>query len=378
MLLLNQPKDENLGQRIKNLLESEDFEYDHFNFVVAYARKSGVMNILPSLNNFKSKGGKITGIVGIDQKNTSFEALTLINAIADELFIYHNENRSHTFHPKFYLFEKENVKSHFLLGSNNLTFGGLFSNYEISIEESLDCGSPNDLVIYKKLKNIIKSYSDIANDCCVRGTTAQIEDLLTREYIGKESDLKKESLKAYSQKKGKGRIFGAEKIDFPKSIVIDEKDEVSSEVSGVKSVETGFWKVLSANDVSTSSSPGQIIIPIRFKEFFPGFPEIAKTNKASQAAVFFNVIVEISKGKRKRINLARAIHYVPGQNHPRPNEELRFTFRNREIFNLLKEGDILEFKKADVGDVGFIIKIIPKASADYDALRRGKAKFDTL
>ena len=50
-------------------------------------------------------------VVGIDQKNSSIEGISELLSICTNLYIYHNELLTQTFHPKIYIFEKENTKS---------------------------------------------------------------------------------------------------------------------------------------------------------------------------------------------------------------------------------------------------------------------------
>ncbi len=62
----------------------------------------------------------------------------MLSQLTDELFIYHDEDESHSFHPKIYIFEKMGEKAKICIGSSNLTAGGLFTNYEADIELNLD------------------------------------------------------------------------------------------------------------------------------------------------------------------------------------------------------------------------------------------------
>lgn len=62
--------------------------------------------------------------------------LTQAIEIADEPYVFH-DRESRTFHPKLYLAERSGSAS-LLVGSSNLTAGGLFSNYEASLEARFD------------------------------------------------------------------------------------------------------------------------------------------------------------------------------------------------------------------------------------------------
>ena len=112
---------------------------------------------------------------------------------------------------------------------------------------------------------------------------------------------------------------------------------------------SGFWKRLSNNDASHTSSPGQIQIPIGFLDFFPTMSdEVALTAGLGmgQSAAYFPV--NFSDGTfTKRVPQARVILYEPAPHHPRPNREIRFTFHDREVFERLSPLDILVFTRLE-------------------------------
>ena len=113
----------------------EDHAWTEFRAAVAFVKYSGTKHIAKLLNEF-SKRGMIRISVGIDAGGTSIEGLSdLLNAIEDRgrIWVFHNANYS-TFHPKIYLFRNEQ-KAEVVIGSGNLTEGGLFTNYEASIPD---------------------------------------------------------------------------------------------------------------------------------------------------------------------------------------------------------------------------------------------------
>jgi HKD family nuclease len=380
MFLINQPKSERLGDRLNEILKKDNPDFDNFTIVAAYARRRGVLSLVTSLKKFKKNGGRFNAIVGIDQKNTSVQALELLNGTAETLHVYFNENPSITFHPKFYFFDSGNNNNALLfLGSNNLTYGGLFLNYEMSIEKPLDPNIAEDKKVYNDTLKMIGSYSNSSNSCCVKVTKKVIKDLLKEKYVIDEDTIAKSYFKQYKSRKSKNKLFGAESFPIPKIEIFEEKDEIANEVTGISTYESGFWKKLSKFDVSTTSGPGQILIPKRYLLQLPPMDNFIKMqNKAKQAEVFYNIIFVDSDGKKTRINNVRTIHYFPAPTHPRPNDELRFTFRNRTIFNKLSEGDILEFKKTDSLDVWFVIRLIKSGKDENNRLVAGNKKFSSI
>ncbi len=112
-----------IGQAIAEALKSK--KYSYFKIIVAYLRYSGIGRIYNELSKFIEDGGKISAIVGIDQGNTSYQALINMKTFAkDKLFLCHHKNFNITFHPKAYLFGNKHIEKVFI-GSSNLTTGGL-------------------------------------------------------------------------------------------------------------------------------------------------------------------------------------------------------------------------------------------------------------
>lgn len=103
-------------------------------FAIAYA-KSGPLERLQS--DFASWRAKAAGrsakiILGIDQKGTSVQALTLALSIFDQVYVA-NTAGSSTFHPKMYLFQGATF-GRAIIGSHNLTVGGTETNLEAGVE----------------------------------------------------------------------------------------------------------------------------------------------------------------------------------------------------------------------------------------------------
>ena len=129
MKLLNQPLDGCLGDYLLKLINSR--KYKTLNIIVAFAKNSGVLKIKEALQNFRSQGGKVNVIVGVDMTVTSYEALFNLLSITDALNVVHVEN-SITFHSKIYHFIGKEEHT-FIIGSNNLTTGGLWTNFESTV-----------------------------------------------------------------------------------------------------------------------------------------------------------------------------------------------------------------------------------------------------
>lgn len=132
-----QPNDAfRLGDFLVESLSSPD--WTEFRAAIAFVKRSGTKHVRGALAEF-SKRATVNISVGIDSNGTSAEGLKdLISSVSGtgKLWIFHNANSS-TFHPKIYLF-KNSMNAELVIGSGNLTEGGLYTNYEANIRFKLD------------------------------------------------------------------------------------------------------------------------------------------------------------------------------------------------------------------------------------------------
>lgn len=150
--------------------------------MVAYAKLSGVYRIFPYLEKFRNNGGVIRCVVGIDQQNTTYDALGQLLKLANEIYIFHSESVSQTFLIKCYWLSGEN-NCWYAIGSNNLTAGGLFSNYELSTSASLS--GKNAHKENETLAGIYLTYTDADSVCSRKLDEAFLEALISGVYVVK-------------------------------------------------------------------------------------------------------------------------------------------------------------------------------------------------
>ncbi len=377
MTIINQPKDGRLGDSlIKNLIKEDDYTDWVFYLIAAYANKSGVTRLRQAITEFRKKGGIVTATIGVDQENTTLEGLVLLLTLTNELYIYHNESTFQTFHPKIYVFEKKNTYARCFVGSSNLTCGGLFTNYEAIEESTYDLQKKVDVEAYSKIRETISSYQNVKSKCCLKLDESLLQELIHQGYLIGEEEKNKTRL----SEGGKGRfakgndikaLFGYEKFAPPPVIIITEgQDGVkANEIPEVNPIKSGFWKRLRPSDVSLTSSPGQIIIPIKFSNLFPSWSEAEQTEVGGgQSESNFKLIYRSSKGIRSKIENVRAVKYIPAPKHPRKNVDLRFTFLSREITSSLKEGDILLFRHTDNQSIWFEVTHIKRGTKNFEGI----------
>lgn len=109
---------------------------------VAWAKRSGLGRIWDTLEDFRSAGGHVQLIIGVSEGGATKEGLELALDGADESFVFHDPRR--TFHPKVYFGSSDQERS-LLVGSSNLTAGGLSWNYEASVWLDWAKGENDDL-----------------------------------------------------------------------------------------------------------------------------------------------------------------------------------------------------------------------------------------
>ena len=133
---------------------------DTFRAAVAFIKRSGVRHIAPVLADF-ARADHVEVIAGIDHRGTSFEGLQdLLNAVSPEgrIIIFHNR-LPFTFHPKIYLFESPSAAD-LMVGSGNLTEGGLFTNYEAGLRVVLDLSDSKQAAILQSIEQVLDTWAD--------------------------------------------------------------------------------------------------------------------------------------------------------------------------------------------------------------------------
>ncbi len=224
MPILNQPFQGQLGNVLIDELNSSN--YNQITIFSAFAKNSGVLRLKASLEKFKNAGGKIIAFIGIDLDGTSYEALLNLYSLCDSLYVIHSENMSTTYHSKIYLLENDS-SAWCAIGSNNLTGGGLWTNFEsASIQEYTLPAQRDEL---DNIYSVIEKYSNPDYICSTKITSLDdINTLLDSNYISKEVSQKIATIKRRTAEKAnhkKNHLFGAEKVSIPTVITTQKTQE---------------------------------------------------------------------------------------------------------------------------------------------------------
>jgi len=213
MPIINQPFQGQLGDILKAELVSD---YNSFTIFSAFAKNSGVLRLKESFEKFRASGGTIKAFIGIDLDGTSYEALLNLFCLCDELYVIHSENFSCTYHSKIYLLENSK-KAWCAIGSNNLTEGGLWTNFESCSIQTYNI--PDESSELESIYSVIEKYRNPSYPCSAKISSIEdINTLLNANYISKEIAQKIDTVsKRISQnaKQKKNPLFGTEKIFIP-------------------------------------------------------------------------------------------------------------------------------------------------------------------
>ncbi len=104
--------------------------------ITAWVRRSGLALLVPGLESLRKRHGRAQMLFGVDLQGTSQQGVALARKHFGELHAVHDPS-GRTFHPKMYLAIGKGV-GYALIGSNNLTAGGLWHNYETAVLATFD------------------------------------------------------------------------------------------------------------------------------------------------------------------------------------------------------------------------------------------------
>lgn len=248
--------EKNIGTEISKTLKSGN--YEHFKFAVAYAKNSGVGRLHDDLVHFSNSGGQTEAIVGVDQHNTSYQALVNLSTFTkDNLYIHHDKGMI-TFHPKVYLFGNNEFEK-VIIGSSNLTAGGLYTNFEANVDITLSKSE-----ISGKFKTEVQNYWNfLSHDANTK--KADLPFIQNLMELGALADENK-------QKSFKEIISKISKVPFSSRGQIAKLPPQSTEiVKDSPLLHDNFAMTLAGFDVSERSQDPVILIPIKALKQFPTF-----------------------------------------------------------------------------------------------------------
>ena len=183
---LAQPETQ-LGLELAELLAT-DRPYTRVVFVSAFTALRTVLRLREAMLAAVEAGTTLRLTLGIDLGGTSRDVLEELLQWNCEVFVFHNPIPRATFHPKLYLFERE-ANATLFIGSNNLTDGGLFTNYEAATRYAFTF--PADVREYGRILHPLLPFIE-PNGPTVRPLdTALIETLAARGILSTEIEARR-------------------------------------------------------------------------------------------------------------------------------------------------------------------------------------------
>lgn len=115
---------------------------------VAFVSESGVQQIEAAL---RLHAARVTVFAGIRNDITSQQGLALLHSIGVKLYTVDTGSRAVIFHPKLYLV-RGRANARFVVGSANLTLGGLNNNIEAGMLIDFDLADPEDRAVVDEIE----------------------------------------------------------------------------------------------------------------------------------------------------------------------------------------------------------------------------------
>jgi len=325
---------------IGGMLTEESF--DRFFVVSAWVKRSGLGRLQELMSGFSNRGGQSTAILGIDHNGATIQGLEMVVELFDEVLVFH-EPGSRTFHPKVYIGVGPST-AHILIGSSNLTAGGLFHNYESNLFIVTDLTNAEDRDFLNGLLDwiaLLRGDSEV----CLQLTPAVIEQLLTdgrygitdedsRRHVGEEDTDSDVGDQPGPSQFGRSRVRKRRLAPRLSAVRTVDQDDSSppSEVFLSSDIERRWTKRLTrseAMNVNPGSNPTANIRltqaghPIDqtsyFRQDFFGSANWEQRRSqgrdVEQATVVFDVVIEGRTFGNLPLEVVHAAHREAGQNN---------------------------------------------------------------
>jgi hypothetical protein len=172
-----------LGQEIDTLLEG-DACYGRIVFVSAFVALRTILRLRDRLLAQFQGGCQLRLTVGVDLGGTSRDVLEELLRWNCEVFIFHNPIPRATFHPKIYLFESA-IETTLIVGSNNLTDGGFYTNYEAAVRHDFEL--PADAAEFRRIADPLLPFIEPSGVTVQRLTVELINTLVARGLLTTEA-----------------------------------------------------------------------------------------------------------------------------------------------------------------------------------------------
>ena len=222
--------DTQLGKVLSKMLDA-DPPASRIVFVSAFVSLQTIMRLKQQILDLQGNGVDIRFVLGIDLGGTSQEVLKEILGWNIDTKLVKHRRPGHTFHPKLYLFEWK-TRGTIIIGSNNITEGGFFGNYEgaAHITFTLPRETEDFINACNKLERFLKPDSPVSYQL----TEQLLAELADRDELPTEAEARvgrnfTGKSKRLNVEKGKS-IFGTEDIAAPPPLPADVLERLVKDV----------------------------------------------------------------------------------------------------------------------------------------------------
>ncbi|MDI6787161.1 MAG: phospholipase D-like domain-containing protein [Planctomycetota bacterium] len=332
-----------MGNCVSGLLNSG--KYKKVKMMVAFAKQSGIGRLLPDFMSFKNSGGNLESIVGIDHRITTYQALQQLVNLSNNIFIHHDKGVN-DFHPKLYIFEDHISPQAILIGSSNLTVGGLFVNYEANVLLS-NQGLRDDNQFVSEVNNF---YNSVAADTNTkRATHSLLSQLYTQGLIIDETRTRTfaKIVNRISQIPFSGRQRKIHIPSLPKPV-----RQVSITTA------TLFTMTLSKFDVSSKSLDPIILVPISALKQEPAFwdwPTAFSLSGGGYPERYTTANVNLPGKQSQKLHI-RLYYY---------ERKSEFRLQCEPIKRNGNPGDIVVIQKINNSQIEYDITLIPLGASNF-------------
>jgi len=193
----------------------------------AFASLLAILRLKPALKRLSSDNCDIRIVLGVDMGGTSKDVLREIATWKVPILIVKNRASGCTFHPKLYLVEWRD-RAVITLGSNNITDGGFFTNYEAST--LVQYSFPRDRSLYIRHCKTLRRFLNPTGPTAKTLSNTYLRRLLSLRLIPSEEEKKRKSADSQGTRaNGQStdlKIFGEEFVRRPPPLPTDK--EISS------------------------------------------------------------------------------------------------------------------------------------------------------
>jgi HKD family nuclease len=366
---VDQPEgDTRLGDHL--LAQLADGRWTEFRAAIAFVKRSGVKHLAQALRSFTARASAVI-VVGVDHGGTSAEGLQdLFEAIGErgELYVFHNLNPS-TFHPKVYYFRNDTAAM-VIVGSSNLTEGGLFTNYEASVVLRLDLTNEVDAIFARNIEAALAIRTDPGTEGVLRLTDSSFIELVAAGFLPQERAVafEDDSVNQQNVERLGGHtapsLFHRMNVRRAPRIVARPRTVEPAPTSLLREPGLAFVMTLQQTDVGVGQSTAgtarrspEIFIPLAARNFAPefwGWPDAFEEDAAKP-------------GKMDRRNvpmwIGTEVIAVTMMSWPDKHD---FRLRSETLRSAGRIGDILRVERA-TANAGFDyhVQIVPVGAPQY-------------